>query len=239
MPADVIEAKAKAKDYNFFLSCTDFLKMTDTLERYTQTLDLDTAQGREFYVFKRQLYKLYEIKHRSIDEHEAFSFNMERENLKWLWQANLNYQKEMARENQIEDMYNHRNLKGNIYKRRALDSAKLHGIGYFGFLAASYLHFPLLAGILGKNLAVFSMCASAMMGMRKLDDKGLINSIEYIRDGEHQGNLRINVSKGLFASSNIIVSPNNAQSLVQLDADGGEEFNMIQLGSYIDESGKE
>lgn len=35
VPADVIEARARAKDYNFFLSTSDFLKMADSLERYT------------------------------------------------------------------------------------------------------------------------------------------------------------------------------------------------------------
>ena len=91
IPVDVIEAKVRARDYNFFLDTSDFLKMADTLERYTGTLDLNTPEGRQFYVFKRQLYKLYEIKNRSVDEHEALSFKMERENLKWLWESNLNY----------------------------------------------------------------------------------------------------------------------------------------------------
>ena len=63
--------------------------MVDSLEKYErEVVDLSTKEGRDFIVFKRQLYQLYEIQNRSVEEHEAFSFQIERENLKWLWNAN-------------------------------------------------------------------------------------------------------------------------------------------------------
>ena len=53
--------------------------MVDTLEKYQEAeIDLSSPRGREFVVFKRQLYQLYEIQSRSVDEHEAFSFEIER-----------------------------------------------------------------------------------------------------------------------------------------------------------------
>jgi hypothetical protein len=45
-----------------------------------------------------------------VDEHEAFSFEMQRQNLKWLWNANQDYNKEMTRLNNLEDLVNHNNL---------------------------------------------------------------------------------------------------------------------------------
>ena len=104
--------------------------------------------------------------------------------MKWLWDANLNYQRELARENSIEDMYNIGQLNGAIFKRRMLDTNKIQGLGYFGAVAASYLYFPAVAGILGSNLTMLGMCFSGLMGMKKLDDKEMINSIEWIRDGD-------------------------------------------------------
>jgi len=71
------------------LNQPQFYKVVDSLEKYQDfNVDLDTQEGRDFYVFKRQLYQLYEIQNRSVDEHEAFSFTIERENLKWLYNAN-------------------------------------------------------------------------------------------------------------------------------------------------------
>ena len=78
------------RDYQFFLEESNFLKVVDTLQKYQdKNIDLDTAEGREFVVFKRQLFQMYEVQNRSISEHEAHSFEIERENLKFLSQANL------------------------------------------------------------------------------------------------------------------------------------------------------
>jgi hypothetical protein len=61
----------------------NFLKVVDTLEKFEKgMLDKQSAAARDFVVFKRQLYAMYEIQNRSVTEHEAFSFNIERENLK-------------------------------------------------------------------------------------------------------------------------------------------------------------
>ena len=63
------------RDYAFFLEFKNFYKMVDSLEKYErEVVDLNTKEGRDFIVFKRQLYQLYEIQNRSVEEHEAFSF---------------------------------------------------------------------------------------------------------------------------------------------------------------------
>ena len=50
------------RDYGLFLGQPQFYKVVDTLEKYQEmNIDLDTQEGRDFYVFKRQLYQLYEI----------------------------------------------------------------------------------------------------------------------------------------------------------------------------------
>ena len=62
-------------------------------------VDTNTEAGKKFVQFKRQLYKLYEVRHRSMLEHEAFSFKVERRNLKQLYKANVEYVDEVARYN--------------------------------------------------------------------------------------------------------------------------------------------
>ena len=108
--------KIETKDYRFFLEYKNFYKMVDTLEKYqNEHVDLATAEGRAFIVFKRQLYQLYEIQNRSAAEHEAFSFALERENLKWLYKASQEFQVELMRQNRIDDLANHYWLKGALY----------------------------------------------------------------------------------------------------------------------------
>lgn len=56
-----------------------------------------------------------------MDEHEAFSFTIERENLKWLYNANQDFTKEMMRVNTVDDMTQHAKLGGLIFKRKSMD----------------------------------------------------------------------------------------------------------------------
>jgi hypothetical protein len=89
-------AKTKAKDFDFFLQQRNFLKVVDTLEKFEDgMLDQNQPSANEFALFKRQLYQMYQINNRSVHEHELFSFNIDRENLKWSYQANLDHIEEL------------------------------------------------------------------------------------------------------------------------------------------------
>ena len=49
----------------------NFLKVVDTLEKYQQrVVNTKSETGKEFILFKRQLYQMYEEQNRSIDEHD-------------------------------------------------------------------------------------------------------------------------------------------------------------------------
>ena len=88
--------KSEARDYSFFLEHGNFLKVVDTLEKFEErVVDTSTQEGKQFVLFKRQLYQLYEVQNRSTAEHEQFSFVVERNNLKWLYNANLDFIDEM------------------------------------------------------------------------------------------------------------------------------------------------
>lgn len=168
-PIEDIIAKVEDRDYRFFLANKNFLKVVDTLEKFqSQVVDLDTQAGRDFIVFKRQLYQLYEIQNRSVEEHEAFSFQIERQNLKWLYNANQDFTKEMDRASAIEDLEAHHSLKGKIFKRKMMDPKKVHGLGYFGLAGMTYAFFPQLALHVGYNAAMLGLTGSMLMGMTTL-----------------------------------------------------------------------
>ena len=84
--------KSGQKDFEFFLTRGNFLKVVDTLEKYQdRVVNTQSESGKEFIKFKRQLYMMYEVQNRSIDEHEEFSMQMERKSLPWLYEANEDY----------------------------------------------------------------------------------------------------------------------------------------------------
>ena len=63
--------KSEAKDFQFFLEHRNFLKVVDTLEKFQSGLvNTQSEAGKDFLLFKRQLYQMYEVQNRSIYEHE-------------------------------------------------------------------------------------------------------------------------------------------------------------------------
>ncbi len=84
------------KDYEFFLKQGNFLKVVDTLDKFQEgLLDTSSPRARDFIQFKRQLYAMYEVQHRSAAEHEVFSFDIRREDIQYLYNANLRFVKEL------------------------------------------------------------------------------------------------------------------------------------------------
>ena len=206
-PIEQIITKVEERDYRFFLANKNFLKVVDTLEKFqSSVVDLDSQAGRDFIVFKRQLYQLYEVQNRSVEEHEAFSFQIERENLKWLYNAKQDFSKEMDRANALEDLSAHANLGGKIFKRKTLSPKKLTGLGYFGFAGLSYMYFPYMAMHFGQSLTLLAMSGASVMGMYNFNERNVINSIEFIKDGVDAGKLLFTVSTSPFTSKNVVVS---------------------------------
>jgi hypothetical protein len=79
MPAEEIAEKAEQRDFNFFLTHGNFLKVTDSLEKFEkQLVDVDTQEGKDFVLFKTKLYQMYEVKNRSVYEHQAYTMKMDR-----------------------------------------------------------------------------------------------------------------------------------------------------------------
>lgn len=90
------------------MSQGNFMKVVDTLEKYQQrVVNTKSESGKEFVQFKRQLYQMYEVQNRSIDEHDNFSNKLERQNLRWLYQANLDYIGEVQRVGSLDALVDH------------------------------------------------------------------------------------------------------------------------------------
>ena len=79
--------------------------------------------------------------------------------------------------------------------------------------------------------------------MYKLNESNIVNSIEFVKDGEHAGKLKINVSTSVLTSKNIIADISNVQSVFSLKNDDlGEddiENNLVSVQNFLDlNSGK-
>ena len=221
----------------------NFLKVVDTLEKFeSNVLDQNSPKARDFVLFKRQLYAMYEVQNRSVSEHELFSFNIERSNLRWLSQANLEYINSLNRVDQMDQLADFKSLgKDQVFKRRLLNPRRLKGVGALASSFYLYSYAPYLAVTLGSTLPVVGALATAVYGLLAFAESQVVNSITLIKDGsENHGRLRITINETIVASSEIIVDPKDIKSVVALgDDDLGEDNkdgNVLYIRRYFDVS---
>lgn len=144
----------------------------------------------------------------------------------------------MDRANALEDLNAHANLGGKIFKRKTMSPSKLTGLGYFGFAGFTYMYFPHMVMHFGQSMTMFGMSAASIMGMIKFQERDVVNSIEFIKDGEDAGKLKFSVSTSPFTSKSIVVSVSDCQAQLSLgNDDRGEddiESNLVTLKNYKD-----
>lgn len=121
---------------------------------------------------------MYEVRHRSVWEHEQFSLNVERRNLKMLYEANLDFNSEMIRVDQYEQMADHLSLKGKVFKMKTLSPQRLRGIAAFGFSIYAYTNLTAITLMTGPTLPIVAIAAGAFYGMKSFSEREVVSSIE-------------------------------------------------------------
>lgn len=240
----MIIEKTSLKDFKFFLNNGNFLKVVDTLEKFEQgLLDKDSPRAREFILFKRQLYAMYEVQNRSVHEHELFSFEVERNNLRPLYNANMDFITEMHRIDQIDQLADFSRLgKDEVFRRRALSPRRFKGLGAFASSFALYSYAPYLAVYCGATVPVLGAVFAGLYGMLQFSESQIVNSIKIIKDAgsENFGKLLIEVGESVLTSSEIIVDVKDIQSIVALGNDDfgedGNDGNVLKIGRYFEKS---
>jgi hypothetical protein len=217
------------------------LKVVDTLEKYQDNhVDKQSDSGKEFMLFKASLYQMYEVSNRSGVEHEAYSFRIERSNLRWLYNANLDYCNELVRVNREENMTNHGSLNGAVFKQKMFNTDRVRGVGAFAAVAAissNWMPITLACAGLGVPAAAPAVGLAGMLfyGMHKLNTTNSVNSITI---DDSTGNLILAISRSAFSETKIMVSPTNVKSVVALGQDNlgadDTESNLIQVTNYTD-----
>ncbi len=217
----------------------NFLKVVDTLEKFQSgMMDKNSAQAKEFIVFKRQLYQLYEVQNRSVWEHEHFSFQIDRHNLSSLYKANIDFIHEMKKQDTIDQMVDYTSLKGYVFKKRAMNPRRVKGLGAFAGAASIYTYMPYLAAYLGSTVPLVSLVAASLYGMLAFAESQFVSSIKVIEEGTHRGLLEVEVGTSAFASKKIIVNVRDIQSVVSLHnddySDENTDGNVILIHKYFD-----
>lgn len=141
-PVETIIEKYQSEDYDFFLNKGNFLKVADTLEKFGANLDMDHAEAKNFVIFKKKLYKLYEARSRSTLEHEQFSTEIPEDELTHVYDAHKHHLSTLARDHYLDRIATQARLQGGYYKRKLLSPARLKGLSSTFAAVGMYLYHP-------------------------------------------------------------------------------------------------
>ena len=108
---------------------------------------------------------MYEVSNRSADEHEAFTFKVERSNLTWLYSANLDFIEQKSIVNFLETRVDCGKLKGAVFKRKMMSDNRVKAVSAFGAAGLAWLNLMPLTLMMGPTIPAVGMAASLLYGM--------------------------------------------------------------------------
>lgn len=217
--------------------------MVDTLEKFQAgMINPESEDGKKFIHFKRSLYKLYEVKHRSTLEHDTFSFTVDRRNLNSLYKANMEYVNEIATFNEAENQRNISHLKGKAFKAHMLGKGRLRGFGAFALSACIYNNWTYLALMMGNTVPMMAVTFGVVYGVHKFSSvQKEVTAIEFEKEGNHEGWLKVTINEGPFNSKTVFVNPVNMMGIGNygLDTEDISESHkhIIRISEYEDSDG--
>ena len=164
---------------------------------------------------------MYEVQNRSVNEHELFSFQVERQNLKWLSNANYEYIQELHRSDALDQAGDSSFLgKDQVFKRRTLNPRRVKGLGAFASAYSLWFYAPYLTIYVGTTVPMLGAAFAGLYGMFAFSESQIVNSIKIIKDGsENNGKLLITVGDSAFTTSDIIVDVRDVLSICSLAND--------------------
>ena len=191
-PLETLIQKSQERDYEFFLSQENFIKVADSLEKFESYLDLDDPNSKEFRLFKRKLYTTYEVRNRTTLEHDHYSTKIELSDLYHMVDSNDTHLAEIVRQNNIIRETSQLALKGAFYKRKLLSAEKIKGLVSMAVAGEIWWSYAYLAHSYGSSITQLAMVATTLFGISRFTETNYINSLEVLPEGhENAGKVKV------------------------------------------------
>ena len=188
------------------------MKVADTLEKFGSNLDMDHADAKDFVIFKKKLYKLYEVRSRSASEHNEFSTQILDDELTHVYDAHRHHIATLIRDNHLDRIRQQQSLKGAFYKRKLMSPTRLKGLSSGIFAISFYLYNPYLwpyfaGSYITAKLFTITPIAAAMYGVYNLSEQNMVHSIERLDSGVDEGKVKISIAVSPLVNRDIIADP--------------------------------
>ena len=235
IPAEQIAQKSQEMDYNFFLSQPNFLKVTDSLEKFEKDLvDTSTVDGKNFLTFKTKLYQMYEVKNRSVYEHQAYTMKMDRQTIDSLYGVTQNFVHESSMIDQLDQQIDTQALGGAIFKAKTMTPDRLKGLVSLTTSALAFHKMTALTLLTGTPIVpALAIAGTAVYGMQKFSNKGEISGISLVDNQT----VELTVQKSPIVSYTITANIKDVQSMCTFDQNeysdrADAESHIVEVRAY-------
>lgn len=152
---------------------------------------------------------------------------VERENLRWIYEASQDLGLDMKSQNDAQDLGHHANLKGAVFRRPAFREKWYGGIAWFASAGLLYSYFPFACGLLGWNTSTFALYGALLGGLVSIHERNLVNCIQVLKEGDHHGWVQFDVSTSPFTQRRFVAKPDDCQAIASMKATQGEEDPLL------------
>ena len=116
---------------------------------------------------------------------------------------------------------------------------KVKGVMAFGGAALAYSQWGVLTMMMGPAAPAVGIVALAAYGAGRFAERNTISQIDFVREGEHSGKLRLKITKSPIMTFNIVTDAKCIRSICSLGNDDfGEdnlEGNIVEVDEYLNE----
>ena len=147
----------------------------------------------------------------------------------------MNYVREMNHINKIDDLVDHGQLGGSVFKAKMMSPNKVKGVAAFSGAAFAYSQWGMLSLMMGPAAPAVGIVALAYYGSARFAERNTISQIDFVDDGK----VKLKITKSPFMTYNVIAEPKNMRSVCSLGNDDfGEdnlEGNVVTVDEYLNE----
>ena len=116
---------------------------------------------------------------------------------------------------------------------------KVKGAMAFGGAALAFSQWSILTMMMGPAAPAVGIVALAAYGAGRFAERNTIAQIDFVREGEHSGKLRLKITKSPIMTFNIVTEAKSIRSICSLGNDDfGEdnlEGNIVEVDEYLNE----
>lgn len=110
---------------------------------------------------------MYEVKNRSVYEHQAYTMKMDRQSIDSLYHVTQNYVHESAMVDRLDQLCDTGALKGKVFQAKMMTPDRLNGLVSFTASMVAFKKLTALTLLCGPIIPVAGIVGTAVYGMSK------------------------------------------------------------------------